>query len=91
MHPFAAYPTKGIAGKRLTYRGPAPAASENRAGEMVGFHAGEGVSAKLVKLDTMIRPEDFQVDQMGSASSRRAGQVSAGEGPLPHPVGTVMS
>jgi hypothetical protein len=60
-------------------------------GEMVGFHAGEGVGFKLVKLDAMIPPEDFQVDQVGSASSRRAGQVPAGEGPLPHPAGTVMS
>jgi hypothetical protein len=83
MHRSRAYPTKGIAGKRLTYRGPAPAASENRAGEMVGFHAGEGVGAKLLNLDAMIPPEDFEIDQVGSALSRRVGQVPVGEGPLP--------
>jgi hypothetical protein len=50
---------------------------------MVGFHAGEGVGFKLVKLDAMIPPEDFEIDQVGSASSRWVGQVPPGEGPLP--------
>jgi len=50
---------------------------------MVGFHAGEGVGAKLLNLDAMIPPEDFEIDQVGSALSRRVGQVPVGEGPLP--------